>query len=381
MKVKKVFIIYILINLILFNTFISATEIEQNISDVNITDVEVYAPSALLIEKETGEILFSKDAYSIRYPASTVKIMTAILALERTNFTDVVTVSESSITSVPSGYSISNIKAGENLTLENLLYALLLPSGNDAANVIAEYVGGSVTEFANMMNKKAADIGCKNTIFTNPNGVHDENMHTTAYDLALIARYAMNNTAFREIVSTSTYTMPSSNIYPDANRTYQNSNHLVNKSSADFYEYATGIKTGFTNAAQNCLVSSAKKENVEFIAVVLGATESNFGEHSKFKDTKNLFEYAFNNYFDYYEDLYIKKVNQKNSLSTKIIETLVDTNMIVDEKNSPRWGYVIYLIAKFTLILIAIIYVLYLIIIIIKKYIYKKTHAKYKFKY
>ena len=379
MKVKKIFIIF-LFNLIFFNTIISASELEINTNDVNVSDIEIYAPSALLIEKETGEILYSKDAYSVRYPASTVKIMTAILAIENANLSDIVTVSPYAISSVPSGYTLSNIKANENLTLENLLYALLVPSGNDAANAIAEYIGGSIPDFANMMNQKALDIGCKNTNFTNPNGVHDENMHTTAYDLALIAKYAMNNETFRNMVSTPIYTLPSTNVYPESNRVLKNSNHLIDATSSDYYEYATGIKTGFTNAAQNCLVASAKKENVEFITVVLGSSESNFGEHSKFNDSKILFEYGFSNYFDYYNNLYLRKIAQKNSFPAKIIDTFVDTNKITDEKNSPRWGYVIYLIAKVTLILIAIIYFFYSLIFKIKRYIYKRTHAEFNFR-
>ena len=202
-------------------------------------------------------------------------------------------------------------------------------------------------------------------------------MYTTAYDLSLIARYAMNNETMRKMVSTPTYTLPSSNIYPSDDRVLKNSNHLIDETSSDYYEYATGIKTGYTNPAQNCLVASAKKDNVEFIAVILGSEQSNFGGQSKFADAKTLFEYGFNNYFDYYHELLIKK--QKLSSNT-FLNSIIDTNLIVDERNMPRWGYVFYLIAKTTLILIAIIYVSYRSIFIIKKVIYNRTHAKYEFK-
>lgn len=202
-------------------------------------------------------------------------------------------------------------------------------------------------------------------------------MYTTAYDLSIIARYAMNNETIRKMVSTPTYTLPSSNVYPSDDRVLKNSNHLIDETSGDYYELATGIKTGYTNPAQNCLVASAKKDNVEFIVVILGSEQSNFGGQSKFADAKNLFEYGFNNYFDYYHDLLIKK--QKLSSNT-FLNSIIDTNLIVDERNMPRWGYVFYLIAKTTLILIAIIYVSYRAIFIIKKIIYNRTHAKYEFK-
>lgn len=380
MKIKTFFIIFFISNLIIISNTIFANNSDKINYDFNLNEIAISAPSAILIEKETGEILYSKDSELSLYPASTVKIMTAIIAIENANLSDIITISSNAITSVPSSYTLSNIKPEENLTLENLLYALLIPSGNDAANAIAEYIGGNISNFSVMMNKKAKELGCKNTNFTNPNGVHDENMHTTAYDLSLIAKYAMNNTTFRHIVSTIEYTLPSSNKYPQADRTFNNSNHLILPESKDYYEYATGIKTGFTNAAQNCLVASAKKGNVEFIVVILGSTESNWSEHSKFSDAKNMFNYAFDNYYDYYNNLYLKKLYRTSSVSSKIIETFVDPNMIKDEKNSPRWGYVIYLIAKFTLIIIAILYISYLFVMKVKRFIYKRTHAEFHFK-
>lgn len=376
MRVKKVLFIYIII---LFNLIFSSVIFANDIVAENTSVPEIYAPSVILIEKETGDILYEKDAHSSMYPASTVKIMTALLTLENTKLNNIVTISNSAVSSVPSGYTVSRIQPGENLTVENLLYATLVPSGNDAANALAEYIGGDIANFADMMNKKAKELGCNDTNFTNPNGVHDINMHTTAYDLALISRYAMNNAEFRKIVSTATYTLPSSNVYPNNDRVFKNSNHLINSSSNHYYENAIGIKTGYTNPAQNCLVAGAEKNGVELIAVILGSTASNTSNQAKFVDAKNLFEYGFDNYSDYYINLSSKK--NTNILESNIINSVIDNNAVMDKNNKPRWGYVLYLIAKFTLIIIAIIYVGHLIISKIKRYLFNRTHAKFNYKY
>lgn len=325
-----------------------------------------------------GDVLFEKNAYERMFPASTVKVLTAIVSLENSNLSDIVTVSHSCISSVPKGYTLSRIQVGENLTIENLLYAMLIPSGNDAANLLAEYVGGSVEIFSNMMNNKAKEIGCTNSNFTNPNGVHDENMYTTAYDLALIGKYAMQNETFREMVSTQTYTLPSTNVYPNSDRVLTNSNHLINTSSKDYYEYCTGIKTGFTNSAQNCLISSAKKNGIELISVVLGSTASNFSSQSKFTDAKALFEYGFNNYTDYYLDLKEKKKIELDSINSSLVDSSLPQ---LAKKSSSGWGYVLYLIAKTTLILLVILYIIYKLVKKIQRYRYHSKHAKYKFKF
>lgn len=382
MKVKKFFISLII--LILFNLicspFTNATSTPQVDLNAVASNLSIYAPCALLMEKSSGDILYQREAYTPMYPASTVKIMTAIIALESCNLDQPVTVSQSAISTVPAGYTISHIKAGEILRVEDLLYALLVPSGNDAANALAEHISGSVPAFANVMNEKAIQLGCKNTYFTNPNGVHDANMHTTAYDLALIAKYAMNIEAFRKIVSTETYTLPSSNVYPLSNRVLHNSNHLINTSSMHYYEYATGIKTGYTNPAQNCLVASAKKDDIEFIAVILGSTFGNTTEQAKFGDAKTLFDFGFTYYYDYYYEKFQAK--QFGIWSGVLnLDGIINKDLLIDENNKPRWGYVFYLIARTTLVLIAIIYVLYHLVNKIKRYIYNRTHAKYDFKY
>ena len=265
------------------------------------TELNATSPEVILFNTNSESIIYEKNAYKITYPASTTKIMTAILVLENGNLEDTTTVS-SNATILPYGYVSAHLQVDEVLTIKDLLHLLLVTSANDAANVLAEYVAGSVSEFANMMNEKAVEIECTNTHFVNPNGVHDSNHYTTAYDLCLIANYAMKNETFREIVSTVSYTVPATNKYKE--RTFSNTNKLLQETNEDsdtqniyYYEYATGIKTGYTEPAKNCLVASAKKDGVEYIAVILGSktNEDDFNSE-RFADAKNLFITAFDNY-------------------------------------------------------------------------------------
>ena len=287
---KKLCLIFMSIIIILFN-----------ILPVSFADTtpSVYSPSCILMDAKSGKILFSKKAEEKMYPASTTKVMTAILALEHCQLTDIATVSHNAIFSIPYGYSIADLKEGEQLTIEQLLYVLLIPSANDAAFVLAEHIGGSVEQFSDMMNKKAAELGCKNTHFVNPNGIHDENHYSTAYDLALIGQYAMKFDFFRKVVSTTIYTLPGTAAHPEADRIFGTTNDLIKNSGAAkkyYYQYATGAKTGYTEAAKNCIIATAQKDDVELIAVVLHDEQTPEGLSTRPIDCKTLFEYGFNNY-------------------------------------------------------------------------------------
>ena len=279
----------------------------------------------------TGKILYEKNAKEKRFPASTTKIMTAILALEHRSLTDTATVSYDAIFTVPSGYSHANLQLDEVLTMEQLLNVLLIPSANDAANVIAEDIAGSVESFASMMNTKAKEIGCENTNFVNPNGVHDENHYSTAYDLALIGRYAMKNDTFRKLVFTVRYTLPTTNKYDKENRIFVNTNRLINEKSGQYYKYATGIKTGYTDAAGNCIVASAKRDDMELICVIMGAGNDLTTGINKFDDCISLFNYGFGNYK--YETLckandVFRVISPKNaSKDTKSLNVLYETDI------------------------------------------------------
>jgi D-alanyl-D-alanine carboxypeptidase (penicillin-binding protein 5/6) len=325
MKYLKIFVIAILLLCTSFSTFVySATD-----------DLTTYSPICLLMEAKTGKVIYEKNGYEKAYPASTTKIMTAILALENCELTDVATASYEAIYSVPVGYSNANIQVGEELTIEQLLNVLLVHSANEAANILAEHIAGSVESFATMMNTKAQELGCLNTNFVNPNGVHNENHYSTAYDLALIGRYAMQNDTFRKLVSTTFYTLPATNKYETNDRVFSTTNSLLKKDSSNSYcyEYCTGIKTGYTNLAKNCIVASAKKDGVEYIVVILGAESTESGLSARYLDCKNLFDYAFENYtvktlYEAGSTLQTVKVSNANGL-TRNLNVIVQDNLSV----------------------------------------------------
>lgn len=275
----------------IFSPFVNA---EEEIPDIA-------SPSALLMDYSSGKILYEKNINEKRYPASLTKIMTAIIVLENCELSDIATVSYDAVMSLSSGYVTANLQIGEELTVEQLLYVLMVGSSNDAAIVLAEHVSGSVEKFADLMNEKAKELGCTSTNFVNPNGAHDENHYSTAYDLALMARYAMQNETFRTLVSTTSYTLPTTNKYDREDRIFRTTNSLLHLDTSDradnyYYQYATGIKTGFTTPAGNCLIASANKNNLELITVVLGAGQTKDGLSQRYLDTLSLFDYGYNTY-------------------------------------------------------------------------------------
>lgn len=221
---------------------------------------ETSAKAACILEMETGRVLFESNMHARLPMASTTKVMTALLAIERGNLSDEVVCSHNAFG--VSGTSIY-LQEGERLTLEQMLLGLMLSSGNDAAVAIAEHIGGSVEGFVEMMNARARELGAVNTHFANPHGLPDERHYTTAYDLALIAREAMGNETFRRIVSTQRSSIPWEG------RTYDRQLHNKNRLLSD-YPGATGVKTGFTSKAGRCLVFGALREGMELVGVVLG---------------------------------------------------------------------------------------------------------------
>ena len=259
----------------------------------------IYAGSAILIDSNTGEVLYEKNSNNLMYPASTTKVLTAIISIESCTLDEKVTAGETAITSIKSGYTNANIQVGEQLTMEELLYALLLNSANEAANVIAEHIGGTIENFANIMNAKAIELGCTSTHFVNANGIHSDSHYTTASDLAKITRYCMQNETFRKMVSTKTYPLPATAQYPQADRILKNSNSLMNEDHQFYYPYAIGVKTGFTSQAKNCLISASYKDGLELISVVLHAETTEDGCSARYLDTISLLEYGNNNYKSY----------------------------------------------------------------------------------
>ena len=228
------------------------------------------------MDRETGRVLWARNIHQRRYIASTTKIMTALVAIEKGDLDDVVQVSEKA--AAVEGSSVY-LEAREKKTLEELLYGLILRSGNDAALAIAEHVGGSAENFYRMMTKKARDIGAENTFFKNPHGLHHEHHYSTAYDLALIAAHALENETFQNIVSTprAIISWPGQ----EWDRVLHNQNKLL-----QFYNGADGVKTGWTSPAGRCFVGSATRNGQQLVVVVLNAPQM-------WEDAEKLLDYGF----------------------------------------------------------------------------------------
>lgn len=265
----------------------------QNLIISKSEEPDIISQSAILMDSNTGKILYSKNETSKMYPASTTKIVTAILVLENCNLDDIVTVDYDAVMSIPDGYSTAYLQINEQLTVEQLLQLLLIHSANDAANVLAQYVGGSIESFVSMMNTKVNELGLSNTHFTNAYGMHDENHYTTAQDLAIIMKYCIKNEDFRRIAGSASCAIPATNAY--GTRQYTSTNELIIPNNSNYYPYLTSGKTGYTSQAGDCLVSSSYKDDLELICVILGGKTVN-GVSTRFLETKTLYQYGYNNY-------------------------------------------------------------------------------------
>ncbi|WP_058486906.1 D-alanyl-D-alanine carboxypeptidase family protein [Defluviitalea phaphyphila] len=252
----------------------------------------IQSDSAILMDAKTGTILYEKNIHKKQYPASITKIMTALLAIENGNLEDTITFSKNAVYSIEYGSSHIGMQEGEQITLKDALYGMFLMSANEVSNGIAEYIDGSIENFAEHMTKRAEELGAQNTNFVNPHGLHDENHYTTAYDMALIAKEALKYDVFREIIGTITYTIPPTNIV-DEPRYLANQHKLFNNKAYPelYYEGCEGGKTGFTNEARHTLVTYAKRDDLELIVVVLKSEKQ-----AMYDDTRNLLDYGFNNF-------------------------------------------------------------------------------------
>lgn len=266
---------------------------------------EIVSRAAILLDRKTGEVLWSQNADERAYPASTTKIMTVLLAVEAVEegsaaLSDQVTASANIAYDLIDDGSTSGIRAGETMTLEDLLYCAMLQSANEACNVIAEHIGGTIPEFVARMNARADALGCTGTHFANTHGLPSEDHYTTAADMSRITLEAAGRPLFMEICGTKEKEIPATNV--SALRTLQNSNSLINPDSVSYgsgyyYERAGGVKTGFTNAAGYCLVSTADdaESGVSLLCVVFGGVHDDNG-YSNFSDTITLLDWAFDNY-------------------------------------------------------------------------------------
>lgn len=268
--------------------------------DASLTQPNIqYAQSALLMDMASGRVLYSKNIDDRVFPASTTKMMTGILALEMGNMSDTVTATYEALKDITLDDSQMGILVGEELTMEQLVKSMLIYSANDSANVIAIQIAGSIDAFVELMNQKSQELGMTGTHFVNPCGSHDDNHYTTAKDLAILAKYAMQNEQFREIVKTPIYKIPQTNKYVLGERILVNTNLFLSTvlSSYHYYPPAIGIKTGHTSQAGYCLVSAASYNETEFLAVVMNcANVDTKSQAYSYIDSKTLFDFGFDNY-------------------------------------------------------------------------------------
>ncbi len=248
----------------------------------------ITAQSAILMEADTGTILYAKNIHEEHYPASTTKIMTCLLAVENASLDDTITFSHDAVFSVPSDGSSIGMDVGESITLEQGLYGIMVGSANEVANAVAEHVSGSIDGFIDLMNTRAKELGCTNTHFANTNGLQDDNHYTSVYDLALISRQFFENELLCKIGNTPRYHFTPTATQPDD--FYLNNKHKLITGEIS-YEGIIGGKTGYTDQARETLVTCAEKDGMRLICVV-------FMEESpaQFTDTVTLFDYGFNNF-------------------------------------------------------------------------------------
>ena len=286
-------------------------------------DLEINCQSAVLMDKSTGLIIYQKNPDERKFPASTTKIMTALLVLEKTkDLNQKIKMSHNAIYNLEPGSSHIAMNEGETLTLEQALYGLLVASANEIANALAEYVSGDIENFCKLMNQRAKELGCKNTNFLNAHGFHNDNHYTSAYDLALIMRKATEFKKFNEIINTQRYEIPPTEKQSQTRILY-NTDKMIHSNGKYFYKNLIGGKTGYTNEAKHTLVSYAKKNNMELICAVMEA--ENFDSYI---DTQKIFDYGFENGF---HDLNLLKKNdlQKNcTVMQKYKNKLVDIDTV-----------------------------------------------------
>lgn len=306
MKSFKKYLSYILAFVILFmNTTSSAlaegdSNTQDNIDTEQQTEADsdwpeyptITSESAVVMDASTGLILYEKNSHKRQYPASTTKIMTSLLAIENAALSETVTFSRDAIFNIDKDSSRTGIDVGEELTLEQSLYCILLDSANEVSYAVAEHVGGTYDNFVAMMNEKAQELGLQDTHFENPHGLYDDNHYTTAYDMALIAQAAIKNTTFAKITGARTYQIPPTNIQSETR--YIANHHLFIKKDLN-YEGVIGGKTGYTQKARYSLVTYAKRGDMELIAVIMKCDNAK----DQYTDTAKLLDYGFDNFSIY----------------------------------------------------------------------------------
>lgn len=271
-----------------------------------------------------GQTLYERNSQEVLYPASLTKVLTAVVVMEHCNLEDNVTVNKTAINSVEYGYITANLQEGEVFTVEQLLNILMVSSANDAALVLAEHISGSVEDFVILMNETASKIGCTNSNFVNPNGIHHENHYSTAHDLTLIANYSLQFDELKELYKKTYYKLPATDLYSRDDRIFTTTNELILSGSTNYYRFAKGLKTGFTTPAGHCLIGYASKDGLELITVLLNCSTSD----NRYLETRNLLDYGFTKFS------YKKFATKGDSIETVIVKGATkDTkklNLILD---------------------------------------------------
>jgi len=330
-RIIPIFMFFIFISIFVYVSF--ADDIDNETIDVStelnsftdtstetIKEPDVNSRACVVIDRKTNSVLFRKNENTKKKMASTTKIMTATIIIEKCNLSDTIEISKKA---AGTGGSRLGLKTGDKITILDLLYGLMLRSGNDAAVALAEYAGGDINGFAELMNAKALELGLTNTHFETPHGLDSNEHYTTAYELAILSNYALNNPTFAKIVGTKNYTI-TINGSPKA---LSNTNELLGN-----MEGVYGIKTGFTNGANRCLVTACKRNNIDIICVVLGADTKKF----RTIDSIKLINYVFNNFVVYDLESFVNKNFEdwkKDNLNTFIINKGLSQDVLLNIEN------------------------------------------------
>ena len=330
-KIISIFMFFIFISMFVYVSF--ADDIDTETIDVSteinsftdtstepIKEPDVNSRACVVIDRKTNSVLFGKNENTKKKMASTTKIMTATIIIEKCNLSDTIEISKKA---AGTGGSRLGLKTGDKITVLDLLYGLMLRSGNDAAVALAEYAGGDINGFAELMNAKALELGLTNTHFETPHGLDSNEHYTTAYELAILSNYALNNPTFAKIVGTKNYTITINGSPKDLS----NTNELLGN-----MEGVYGIKTGFTNGANRCLVTACKKNNMDIICVVLGADTKKF----RTIDSIKLINYVFNNFVVYDLESFVNKNFEdwkKDNLNTFIVNKGLSQDVLLNIEN------------------------------------------------
>ena len=288
---KKLFLI-----IFTFIIAFSVLSVPFSVSAYEVSGFDITAKAGLLVSTDTNKVLYENNIDMKVYPASITKIMTAVLILESEKYNpdEKIAMTEEALDLVlGTGSSVSNIKKGEEFTQLDLVHLVLMASFGDATYLAAQYYGGSVEDFVNMMNEKAAELGLTGTHYENPVGLHNENHYTTVRDIYTLTTYALKNDTFKSVCEKPRYTMAATNLSPQ--RTLSTTNFLQDTTTNYYYQYAKGVKTGYTDEAGRCLVSTASYGGYNYLCILMGCP-ANAGKRYEFIESANLYRWAFNNF-------------------------------------------------------------------------------------